>query len=211
MTLRIARLAIASTLLSLATAASANGPGYMTGHPVPAPHTAALQQEFRVDLNHSGLLRLPLPASAVIVGNPNVADVAVHRSDTLLVLGRGYGSTNLLVMDTAGRVMADYQIVVGMREAGIVRIHNGGARQTYSCTPDCLPAPHLGDSPDFIGMNSATATEIQNLTAGPAQPSPLPPAQTFTPPNVPGPGVPGLGAPNSGPSGFPEGFIPNPS
>lgn len=188
MTLRIAHIALASAALAFAGAATANGPGGYMAHSQMASgetfHSGSyavtpVSQDLRIDLDHSTLLRLPVPASAVVVGNPDIADVAVHRSDALLLLGRGYGSTSLLVMDTAGRVMAEYDVTVGLREAGSVRIHNGDKRSTFSCSPRCLPSPQLGDDAAFMGSFSVNAPQIQNLTAGSAVPANIGDPQAF--------------------------------
>jgi len=113
---------------------------------------------YSVPLNKNELVRLPVPASAVIIGDPSIADVSVHSSDTLLVVGRSYGVTNLIILDQAGQTIMNSDIqVVQNRSNGSVRVFKiGQGRESYSCTPECLPSPSLGDTGEFIGEFSAT-------------------------------------------------------
>lgn len=122
---------------------------------------------YTVPLNKNELVRLPAPASAIIVGDPTVADVSIHSSDTILVIGRSFGETNLIILDEAGRTMmnADVQ-VVDNRSKGRVRVFKvGEGRETYSCTPDCLPAPALGDGSKFLAAFSSASPNISNPVA----------------------------------------------
>ena len=161
------------------------------------PHTVGARVE--VDLDRTSVVRLPASASAVVVGNPSIADIAVHSTDTLLVLGRSYGSTNILAMDALGRIITDTTVHVGAsRGRSNVRVFQGAnSRKTYACEPDCLPAPQLGDDAEHFGNFRPAAPQINDqfvsqgglgapMTApmgAPAQsmPSFAPPSSTFVP------------------------------
>lgn len=132
-----------------------------------SPAAFALESLYSVPLNKNELVRLPAPASAVIVGDPTVADVSIHSSDTILVIGRSFGETNLIILDEAGRTMMDADIqVVDSRSKGRVRVYKiGEGRETYNCTPDCLPAPALGDGAGFLSAFTSTAGAISNPIA----------------------------------------------
>ena len=123
-------------------------------------------KSYSVELNKTELVRLPAAASAVVIGNPKIADVSVHSADTLFVVGRGFGETNLLVLDASGRTMmnADIQVVHTMPHEG-VRLFNAKSRETYNCQPYCQPSPVLGDNTDFIANNSAEGDPVDPLTA----------------------------------------------
>ena len=167
-----------------------------TAHPVHVstmqPHTVGARVD--VQLDRTSVVRLPASASAVVVGNPAIADIAVHSTDTLLVLGRSYGSTNILAMDAVGRIISDTTVHVGAsRGQNSLRVYEGGdSRRTYACEPDCLPAPQLGDDADYIGAYRPAAPQIndqfvsQGSLGAPvpgSQPAPnyTPPPQRFTP------------------------------
>lgn len=124
------------------------------------------EQTYKVELNKTEIVRLPGNASAVVIGNPQIADVSVHATDTLFVVGRGFGETNLIVLDSAGRTMmdADIQVISTTPKNGI-RLHNAKARETYSCAPYCQPSPVLGDDSEFISKNTAKEKSTDPLTA----------------------------------------------
>jgi len=144
-----------------------------------APAEAGSAQSYTVELNKTEILRLPGAAASIIIGNPKIADVTVQSSDLLFVVGRGYGETNLIILDVQGNTMmnADLQVVNTLPKHG-VRLYNGKNRETYSCIPYCGPSPVLGDENSFIGNNTS---QEQNLTSFPAfSTSSSAPAQTQT-------------------------------
>jgi len=119
--------------------------------------------QYSVELNKTELLTLPGPASAIVIGNPKIADISIHSTNTIFVVGRGYGETNILVLDAAGQKMmdADIQVIQPISKQG-VRLYNAKARQSYSCTPYCLPSPTLGDDNDYI---SSFANDTKPITS----------------------------------------------
>lgn len=133
---------------------------------VSLPAQARNFQSYTVELNKTEIVRLPGAAASVIVGNPKIADVTVQSSDLLFVVGRGYGETNLIILDAQGNTMmnADLQVVNTLSTNG-VRLYNGKARETYSCIPYCGPSPVLGDTTNFITNNTSSE---QSLTSFPA-------------------------------------------
>jgi hypothetical protein len=129
---------------------------------------------YSVQINKTEVLRLPAPASAVIVGNPDIADVSIHSADTIFVVGKGYGETNLLILDKNGNTMMSSDIqVITPQSRNQVRVFNASnGRQTYNCGPYCDPSPTLGDSKDFVTGNTAdSSSPLQNLFAAAANSS----------------------------------------
>lgn len=120
---------------------------------------------YSVEINTTEIVKLSEPASAVIIGNPKIADVSVHSSDTLFVVGRGYGKTNLIIMNGSGQTIMNADIqVTGSVAPGTVRVYEGNRRESYSCAPYCLPAPVLGDSLEFVVTNTPNVPTIQTTT-----------------------------------------------
>ena len=76
------------------------------------PAVAGSSQSYTVELNKTEIVRLPGAASSIIIGNPKIADVTVQSSDLIFVVGRGYGETNLIILDSLGNTMmnADLQL-----------------------------------------------------------------------------------------------------
>lgn len=131
----------------------------------------AFATEYTVNLNKTQILHLPASASAVVVGNPDIADISVHSSDTIFIVGRGYGVTNLIALDEFGQTILDANITVqaGMPSTGIRLIKIGEGQESYNCTPSCAPAPILGDSPAFQSQFSSNASPINSSQAGAGQ------------------------------------------
>ena len=170
--LNLYRLTAICSLIGAASAASpaALASNFLTGHSaytVSAPIAAQTAQTYTVELNKTEVVQLPAPASAVIIGNPEIADISIHSSRTIFVIGRSYGETNLTILDTNGRKIMDADIQVSNKAArNGVRVFFGGTeRQSYHCSPYCAAAPVLGDTPAFIGANSAGGTAINNTIA----------------------------------------------
>ena len=133
---------------------------------VPISAQAGSTDSFKVELNKTEIVRLPGAAASIIIGNPKIADVTVQSSDLIFVVGRGYGETNLIILDALGNTMmnADLQVVNTLPTHG-VRLYNGKNRETYSCIPYCGPSPVLGDNPRFIGNNTSDARELDSIPA----------------------------------------------
>ena len=121
---------------------------------------------YSIELNKTEVVRLPRAASAVLIGNPDIADVSVHSLDTIFVVGRGYGQTNLIILDQSGNTMleTDLNVVHTLPKDG-VRVFNAKNRETYSCIPYCQPSPVLGDEPGFIGSNTNSEPQLDPLAA----------------------------------------------
>lgn len=121
---------------------------------------------YSVEINKTEIVRLPVRASAVVIGNPAIADVSVHAADTLFVVGRGYGETNLIVLDANGNTIMDTDIQVLQKPSEhSVRVFNRSLRQSYNCAPNCQPSPVIGDDPDFLGNYSSTERPIRSSEA----------------------------------------------
>ena len=140
-----------------------------------APAQARDAENFTVELNKTEILRLPGAATSIIIGNPKIADVTVQSSDIIFVVGRGYGETNLIILDSQDNTLlnADLQVVNTLSNHG-VRLYNGKERETYSCIPFCGPSPVLGDATRFIGNNTSRERSLNASTAFTASPAASP-------------------------------------
>ena len=91
----------------------------------------------RVFLNHAKVLKLDQPVSKVIVGNADVADATVADSRTIVLTGKAFGTTNLVLLDADGNALLDERILVSIDEANTVRMYRQVERSVLSCTPSC--------------------------------------------------------------------------
>ena len=78
---------------------------------IAAPAQAA-DAPINVNVNMARILRINAAAATVIIGNPGIADVTIQDPQTLILTGKSYGQTNLIVLDATGNPIADTMIEV---------------------------------------------------------------------------------------------------
>lgn len=93
----------------------------------------------RVYMDHARVLKLDRPVSKVIIGNAAVADATVADSKTIVLTGRSFGTTNIVLLDADGNAIVDERILVSIDEDHTVRVFRQINRSVLSCTPSCEP------------------------------------------------------------------------
>lgn len=91
----------------------------------------------RVYMDHARVLKLDRAVSKVIVGNSDVADATVADPQTIVLTGRNFGTTNLVLLDSDGNAIVDERILVSIDEGNTVRVYKSTSRTVLSCTPNC--------------------------------------------------------------------------
>ena len=99
-----------------------------------------------VVVDRAKVMRVSRPADIVIIGNPAIADATIQDNQTLIITGRSFGTTNLIVLDAAGQAIADEVLIVAAPNDQVVTVYRRASRQTYSCTPECSPTLTIGDN-----------------------------------------------------------------
>jgi hypothetical protein len=128
----------------------------------------ALAATFTVNLDQAQIMRLPDKVATIVIGNPLIADASLQSGGILVVTGKGYGSTNLLAMDRAGKIILDTTVqVVGPAGGDLVVVYKGVARESYSCSPECSRRIALGDDNRFF-TETLSQTGIRASQAGQA-------------------------------------------
>ena len=122
-----------------------------------------------VALDQASLLKLPDRVATIVVGNPMIADVSLQPGGTMVITGKGYGVTNILVLDRAGTVLMQKTVEVQGPDADIVVMYRGIERETYSCTPVCERRLTLGDS-NVVFDNGVNQAGSRNALAQGAPP-----------------------------------------
>ena len=104
-----------------------------------------------VPLDEVRLVAFDKPVSTLYVGNPAVADITMIDKRHAFVLGKSFGATNIIALDSAGLQISNDQIIVSGGGSGLVILQKGSARVTYSCTGErCETMPRPGDSKDLF-------------------------------------------------------------
>ena len=126
--------------------------------------SSALALPLVVHIDQNARVTLPGAARDVMIGNPSIADVAILDGHNILVLGKSYGTTSLMVTDAGGRVILNTQVVVSAQDEGRVSLYRGGAVQTFACAQRCEQAGPAGAS----GASGASPVSVTSA----ATPSP---------------------------------------
>jgi Flp pilus assembly secretin CpaC len=129
----------------------------------PAPVVAQDGAPINVNVNMARILRINASAATVIVGNPGIADVTIQDPQTLILTGKSFGQTNLIVLDSAGNPIADTLIEVVQMQAGVVTVYQGQARTSLACAPVCQSVIMMGDDPAFSSQAVASSQLVQQL------------------------------------------------
>lgn len=103
--------------------------------------SAGLARPFEVPADHAALIRLPGPASAIIIGNPIVADATLYDAQTIFLTGKAYGRTNLIALDASGAVIYSSDLVVTQATRDRVEVFRNNVKESFVCSPDCVPVP----------------------------------------------------------------------
>jgi len=101
---------------------------------------ALAQSALEVQIDHSQRIQLRGAAASVIVANPQIADVQVVDANTLYIVGKGYGVTEVAVVDAIGRSLFQNQVVVTGGTTGAVRVWRGGRMTEMACASSCAPS-----------------------------------------------------------------------
>lgn len=104
-----------------------------------------LAEDLTVAKDQSKVVKLTSAASTIVVGNPAIADVAMQDANTAFVTGKGFGTTNVIAMDSEGRQIASFKIVVSANADRAVTLLRGAQIVTLSCAPRCEMVSAVGE------------------------------------------------------------------
>jgi Flp pilus assembly secretin CpaC len=119
---------------------------------------AANDDMLRVYMDQARILKLDRDVKKVIVGNADVADVTVADARTIVLTGRSYGATNLVLLDIGGNAILDERVIVAVDEANTLRVYKQTERSVLSCSPNC--EQHADTSGTKSNNSSAVASAI---------------------------------------------------
>jgi hypothetical protein len=103
--------------------------------------------EMRVNFDQTSVVRLDRDAKTVLVGNPAIADAQMIDPKTVYVLGRMFGQTNIIALDSTGSEVLNTRVTVGISNNAVVTLYRGAQGQrTLACSPRCERTLTQGDS-----------------------------------------------------------------
>ena len=134
----------------------------MTALPAFAGNIAVPMDEVRI-------VSFDKPVSSVYLGNPAIADITTIDAKHVFVLGKTFGATNLIGLNTEGKPVVNDQITVFGRRMGAVTLNRGAQQFSYTCTAaHCEAAPMPGDVADYhkgVHDEITTHTELSEKAA----------------------------------------------
>ena len=117
-----------------------------------------------VTYDQSTLVTLPRPVAEIIIGNALIADVSVQSSNLLIITGKSFGITNMIVLDAKKEIIFEKRLQVKREEAMVLNLQRGTLRQTYNCTPQCNPTVTVGDDQTYFDAVVKAAEKKQGLS-----------------------------------------------
>ena len=125
--------------------------------------SAGAAEVINVIMDQAKIAPVPDRTATLVVGNPLIADVSVQAGGTMVLTGKGYGVTNVIALDHAGKVLSDKLVRVKGPLENVV-VYRGATRESYTCAPNCERRITLGDSPEYF-ETTLTQTAVRNNRA----------------------------------------------
>ncbi|HCO53906.1 MAG TPA: pilus assembly protein [Pelagibacterium sp.] len=118
-----------------------------------------------VNTNMARVLRINAPAATVIIGNPAIADVTIQDPQTLILTGKSFGRTNMIILDSNGDPIADTIVEVAQLTSDTVTVFMGAQRTSMACAPNCQPVIMLGDDTSYTSDVVSSSTIIDSAAS----------------------------------------------
>ena len=135
--------------------------------------TSALAGVVVVPIDEARTVTFPRPVATVFVGNPAIADINMVDSHHAFVLGKAYGNTNIIALDTNGHEVSSTIVSVMENRGSLVTVFHGAGQQTMACAgPRCEISPTPGDAKykdDLDDVNKHHETGTKSAMAQPSQ------------------------------------------
>jgi hypothetical protein len=155
--MRVLRYAfLATAALSILPAAAVSAPKHAAKH-----DTDGLV----VPMDEARLITFTQNVATLFVGNPTIADVTVIDSHHAYLLGKTFGSTNMIGLDANNHQVLNSQINVTNRVIGAVTLNRGADTYNYSCTRlHCETNPRPGDPTSYVSTTESAAQQHQDAS-----------------------------------------------
>jgi len=106
----------------------------------------AIAGEIQVRMDQVRVVTFKMAFKAVSVGNPLIADATVIDENHVFVVGKEFGTTNLVAVDDEGNQVAEEMITVTTQQGKMVTLQRGPNWSTLTCNAQrCDVRPTPGD------------------------------------------------------------------
>lgn len=124
----------------------------------------AMATNLTVEQNSAGVVHIEGTVASVVVGNPMIADVTLLENGLMVVHGRLFGSTNVLVFDSAGQSLENLTVTVRPPLQNRVSLLRGTSQYTLVCANNCVNTYQPGDDYDYTDELFGQNREVQELS-----------------------------------------------
>ena len=118
-----------------------------------------------VGADHARVVSVAGTPSAVVVGNPMFADVSVQQG-VIIVHGRNFGATNVIVLDIDGNQLASFDVNVTNAGEGTVSLYKAGQAWSSVCAPTCEYTLATGEDQEWFKVLNEQHTNKASQSAG---------------------------------------------
>lgn len=116
-----------------------------------------------IPMDEVRLVAFSQPVQTVYVGNPLIADVTMVDSRHAFLLGKAFGATNIIALNSDGKQVVNDSVSVFGHTGNLVVLHRGAAQATYACAGSrCEISPMPGDDKDSYSSRMDQLTNHQD-------------------------------------------------
>lgn len=126
-----------------------------------------------VQMDNVALVAFKDPVATLYLGNPSIADLTLIDSKHAFVMGKRFGTTNLIGLSADKNVIVNEPVTVSSRGTGAVTIYRGADSYNYSCTKshcETHPVPGDPDGLPYFENTEHTAGEHDDTASKAAAP-----------------------------------------
>ncbi|WP_298422588.1 pilus assembly protein N-terminal domain-containing protein [Rhodoblastus sp.] len=119
-----------------------------------------------VSVDKARVARIPDKTQTLVIGQPGIADVTMLKNSGMgVITGKSFGETNLIALDAKGELLGEWTIRVGGEKADLL-LQNGANRESFICSPQCLPTIDLADAKAVAAERAAAVSAHAAFSIG---------------------------------------------
>lgn len=129
--------------------------------------TPVIAAPISLNLDQSRPLLLKNNATGVVVGNASIADVIVHDSRTIIIMGKSVGTTHVLILGEKGKTLFSGNVTVNAGENDeLLTIQKGLEIKTSLCKTRCIDVTSPEDTTGPLNDTVSKTRTRANSTEG---------------------------------------------
>ncbi len=118
-----------------------------------------------IESDKTQMISVATRPGTVVVGNPSIADISINGNQ-VFVHGHGYGNTNIIILDTQGNQIANFDVTVKQSVTNAMTVFRGPDRYSMACDPICESNLQPGDQKDSFKTIAEQQAAKNDLATG---------------------------------------------